>query len=103
MTDASALSEAEANLPQVLSWDFENPAYCDTFWGSHGCGLPPGHEEPCRCVWDEWDEETEEVTHVPADESPCAPPYWGPETRFMSNNGTPIPPQTLAAARGETL
>jgi len=26
-------------MPQDL-----NPRYCDHFWGSHGCDLPPGHE-----------------------------------------------------------
>jgi len=26
-----------------------NTPYCDTFWGSHGCDLPPGHDGPHVC------------------------------------------------------
>jgi len=103
MTDASALSEAEANLPQVLAYDHENPTICDTFWGSHGCGRPPGHSEPCACDYIEYDEDGEVVSVEFADEPACGPPYHGPETIFFSLYGTPTPKQTLAAARGEAV
>jgi hypothetical protein len=23
--------------------------YCNTFWGSHGCSLDPGHDDPHVC------------------------------------------------------
>lgn len=80
------------------AWDPDNPDYCDTFWGSHGCRLTPGHDGPCECGISDYDEDGNE-TPLPADGC-CAPPYFGPDTQFFSNHDTPTPPQTVAAAVG---
>ena len=85
-----------------IPWDPDNPRYCDTFWGSHGCSLPPGHKEPCVCDDRSRDEDGTPIGDIIEDNGyPAIPPYYGPETEFFSNHGTPTPPQTLAAARGE--
>ena len=80
----------------MVDWNYENPAYCDTFWGSHGCSLKPGHEGPCQCITDFYNEDGEVIES--SSEGNCAPPYFGPDTFFSSNHGTPTPPQTIAAA-----
>ncbi|UDL16388.1 hypothetical protein SEA_ZOOMAN_119 [Microbacterium phage Zooman] len=77
------------------NWDYDNPPYCDVFWGSHGCSLPPGHDEPCVCITNIYDEDDNIVETYR--EGNCAPPYFGPDTEFMTNHDTPIPEQTLAA------
>lgn len=33
--------------------------YCDFFWGSHGCSLPPGHEEQMHTCYLETDDDIE--------------------------------------------
>lgn len=79
-------------------WNPANPAYCDTFWGSHGCDLPPGHEGPCMCITIFYGKDGEEISRHEG-EGTCGPPYHGPDTWFHSNHNTPTPPQTLAAAK----
>ena len=81
-------------------WDPSNPLFCDTFWGSHGCDLPPGHEGPCMCITIFYGYDGEEIERSEG-EGNCGAPYFGPETEFFSLYETPTPPQTLAAARGE--
>lgn len=71
-------------------------ASCDTFWGSHGCGLDVGHDGPCDCMWTEYDEDGDIVSFEPAGGN-CSPPYHGPDTLFFSLHGQPTPPQTLEA------
>lgn len=74
-----------------------HPSYCDTFWGSHGCSLEPGHAGPCRCITEFYGEDGETVESY--SEGNCAPPYFGPDTEFFSNHGTETPAATLEAAR----
>lgn len=80
-------------------WDYDNPLYCDVFWGSHGCSLDPGHEGPCRCITNVYDEDGNIIELY--SEGNCTPPYFGPDTEFFSNHNTPTPPQTLEAAQKE--
>jgi hypothetical protein len=50
---------------------------CRVYWGSHGCGLPRGHEGPHLCICYE----------VPAERGGVGkPPYYGPETRFYGED-----------------
>lgn len=82
-----------------FDWDPENPPYCDTFWGTHGCDLEPGHEGPCVCDDRDRDEDGEPIGDIILDNGrPGVPPYYGPDTEFFSNHGTPTPEQTLEAA-----
>lgn len=61
--------------------------HCDTYWGSHGCNLPRGHEGPCRC-----DCVDNFVWQGPGNVGGA--PYYGPETKFY---GDDIPEQTRRA------
>ena len=81
-----------------MDGNLERQDLCDTYWGSHGCSLDAGHEGPCMCITVFYDEDGE-VEEESCDGC-CAPPYFGPETDFFSNWGTPTPEATLAAARG---
>ena len=51
---------------------------CRTYWGSHGCSLPKGHEGHHFCC-------CECVSH-PDEDSGCvgAFPYYGPDTNFYT-------------------
>ena len=80
---------------KLSEFDPENPIHCDVFWGSHGCGFPPGHDGPCFCINKEYGWEGEILELYSGDN--CAPPYFGPDTEFMTNHDTPIPQQTLDA------
>lgn len=85
----------------------KHPTFCDTFWGTHGCSLEPGHEGFCICDDRELDEDGQpigELQDLVRDKAvPAVPPYNGPDTWWHSNHDTPTPPQTLRAWRAAMM
>ena len=73
--------------------------WCDTYWGTHGCDLPRGHDGPCDCGCCTCEEEGGTHPHPDPNEPNyiCVskPPYYGPETTFY---GDDIPEATRLAA-----
>lgn len=53
---------------------------CRVYWGSHGCCLERGHDEPCRCGCCECE------AHPDDDACVGAHPYYGPHTRFYGED-----------------
>ncbi|UDL16043.1 hypothetical protein QEH42_gp175 [Microbacterium phage Pumpernickel] len=80
-------------------WNYENPRYCDVFWGSHGCSLVPFHVGPCICDHRDRDADGNPIGDILIiTEPPGVPPYYGPDTEFFSNNPhSVIPAATLRA------
>lgn len=58
----------------------------DVFWGSHGCDLPAGHDEPCACCCCDCDDHERDHEALG-----CVArwPWYGPDTRFYGD-GTPV-------------
>ena len=86
---------------------------CMTFWGSHGCMLPKGHDGQHRCDCCEPDDAHRDAharasaTRPPEMESGwvCVGtwPYYGPATAFFGEDGLDLPGEwaRLAALRDE--
>lgn len=65
----------------------------EVYWGSHGCGLPPGHTDPCACGPEGACCQCEDHARD-HDEQGCVAryPWYGPETNFYGP-GTPVVPE----------
>lgn len=77
----------------------EKLQWCDTYWGSHGCDLPKGHDGPriCDCALmdnGEYHPDTRTYYDEPGVVNVGAPPCYGPETHFY---GDDIPEATREA------
>lgn len=71
--------------------------FCRTYWGSHGCTLPRGHDGPCicSCAFDdegEFDPKTREYYDDPGVFNVGLPPYYGPDTHFYGEDAPASPP-----------